>query len=83
MIIQQEGLLGNPSRGGRFIESEEQQHAANGQPKNQCVQRRNEAGPQISALVGAKGLLPWKKVQKPQIEGLPQIAVLIPMRGKP
>ncbi len=56
--------------------------ASGDQAQNHRAQSRNEAEGQITALVVDKRLRSWKQVEKPLIESMSQVAVLVPMRGE-
>ena len=58
------------------------QPAAGDQSQDHGAERRNEAQRQISAAVGDEWLDARKQIQEPLVERVPEIGVLVPVRGE-
>ena len=72
---QQEAAKGNP-RSGLAIPP------AGDEAQQQGAQRGDKAERKVAARVVSKALRARKEIQEPNVEGLAQVAVLVPVRGK-
>ena len=59
------------------------QPAAGDQPQDHRAQRGDEAQRRVAAAVGDKRRLARQQVEEPHVEGLPEVAVLVPVRRQP